>query len=363
MRPLASWFGVSLLFLAGACGRSARPDAPASAESAQATTPVAAVHTAQIRLATIPEYLELPAHLEPDPTRVVRVFAPAGGRITELRVAAWGHVEKGELLALVESSDVARAAADLRKALADYQVKQATVTRTEALFAHGAIAAKDLQQAQADVQAAQAEVDATRSTLRVLGVDPDHPFDALRVIAPRSGVVLDVGVSMGEFSKSLDAPQPLCTIADLRTVWAIGEMYERDLAAVRSGQPAEVTLSAYPGQRWSGRIAALSSSLDPTTRTLRVRVVLENADERLKPAMFGAIRVLQSTASGILVPSVAVIRQGSDTFVFVQRSTGGFERRTVSLGRLVADSAEITAGLKPGETIATEGALLLRAGG
>ena len=101
--------------------------------------------------------------------------------------------------------------------------------------------------------------------------------------------------------------------------------------------------------------------MDPTTRTLKVRVVLENPHEQLKPAMFGVIRILHSSSQGILVPSSAVIREGNDSYVFLAKGNGHFERRTVRLGRSFESTVEIAAGLKAGDTIVSDGALLLRA--
>jgi cobalt-zinc-cadmium efflux system membrane fusion protein len=192
-------------------------------------------------------------------------------------------------------------------------------------------------------------------------MDPDHASTELRVVAPRSGVVLDIGAASGEYSKSLDAPQPLCTIADISTVWALGDIYERDFAGLKMGEEAQVTLDAYPDQRWPGRVGVLSDAVDPTTRTLHLRIVLPNPGGRIKPAMFGSIRVLRSSSQGIVVPASAVIREGNEAHVFISKGNGRFERRTIKLGRAMDGSIEILSGVNPGDSIVSEGALLLRA--
>jgi cobalt-zinc-cadmium efflux system membrane fusion protein len=340
-----------------------QPSAPASdGASAEYVAPDAkGVKTMTVSKTAIPEYLDLPAHIEADPTRVVHVFAPAGGRITEMRVRPWDHVVQGQTLAMLESSDLARAVADYHKALADNQVKQKTLSRSQDLFEHHAVAEKDFQQAQGDAQMSQAEVQAAREQVQVFGMDPDRASTQLLVKAPRSGVVLDVGASSGEFSQALAAAAPLCTIADITTVWAVGDIYEKDLAIAKSGQAAQVTLNAYPDQQWSGRVGVVSSAVDPTTRTLHVRVVLPNADLRIKPAMFGAIRLLRSSTQGILVPSTSVVREGNEAYVYVSRGNGRFVRRDVKLGRAVDGTLEILSGVNEGDTIVSEGALFLRA--
>jgi membrane fusion protein, heavy metal efflux system len=356
----------SLIVLTG-CGTTATQQAPANSQSdgGQDTEYIASdargIQTMTVQSSSIPDYMELPAHIDPDPTRVVHVYPPAGGRIVELEVRPWDRVEKGQMLATLESGDLSRAVADYHKALVDSQVKDESLKRSEDLLAHHAIAVKDYQEAQAEAQSARAELEATREQIRVFGMDPDHASSQLRLTAPRSGVILDVGAAPGEFSNALSAPQPLCTIADLSTVWAVGDIYEKDLRAIKAGDPALVTLNAYPDQHWSGRVSVVSDAVDPNTRTLHVRVTLPNPGTKLKPAMFGSIRLLRSSAEGILVPAAAVIREGTAAYVYVGEGNGRYRRHDVSLGRTVGDSLELTSGVKPGDTIITQGALLLRA--
>jgi len=351
------------------CGGASNPSdqtKAASSDSSKGGNYVASdakgIQTMTVKTSSVPDYLELAAHIEADPTRVVHVFAPAGGRITELKVRPWERVDKGQTLALLQSSDLARAMADYQRAVADNEVKQKQLVRSQDLLAHRAIAEKDFQQAQADAQSAKAALDAAREQILVLGMDPDKAGSQLRVTAPRSGVVLDVNAAQGEFSKSLDAPMPLCTIADITTVWALGDVFEKDLSAVKSGQQATVTLNAYPTESWKGQISVVSDTVDPVTRTLHVRVILPNANMHIKPAMFGSIRILRSNSQGILVPASAVIREGNEAYIFVDQGNGKYERRNVKLARSFDGSLEITSGIAAGDKIVSEGGLLLREG-
>jgi membrane fusion protein, heavy metal efflux system len=318
------------------------------------------VRTIVVQKSTIPDYLELPAHIEPDPTSVVHVYPPAGGRIVALKVRPWDHVAKGQTLATLESGDLARAVADYHKAISDDRVKQQQLNRAQDLLDHGAIAERDYQQAQADAQASQAELATAREQIRVYGMDPDHAATELSIVAPRAGVILDVAAATGEYSKSLDAPAPLCTIADISSIWAIGDIYEKDLAAAKTGQPADVTLNAYPDRHWSGSVGVVSGAVDPATRTLHVRVVLANPGELMKPEMFGSIRLLRSSSPGIFVPATAVVREGNDASVFVATGDRRFTRRSVTIGRTSDTSLEILNGLNPGDTIVSDNPLLLR---
>jgi cobalt-zinc-cadmium efflux system membrane fusion protein len=362
--------GLIAAFLAAGCGGSGGTGAQSQTGSGAADSggggeyvapDARGIETVTVKDSPIPEYLELPAHIDADPTRVVHVYPPATGRIIEMKVRPWDHVAKGQTLALIESGDLARNVADYHKAQADNQVKQDALARARDLYDHHAIAEKDLQQAQGDAQMAAAELASTRDQIRELGMDPDRATNQLNIVAPQSGVILDVGASPGEYSNALAAPTPLCTIADISTVWAVGDIYEKDLAAAKTGQEAQVTLDAYPGQTWAGRVSDVSDAVDAATRALQVRVVLENPKGELKPSLFGAIRLLRSSAPGILLPSAAVIREGNDAYVFVGTGNNRYERRNVTLGRTVDGSLEIVSGINPGDTVVSEGALLLRA--
>jgi cobalt-zinc-cadmium efflux system membrane fusion protein len=369
MKSVVLLFAMAGAAFSAGCGGAHQPADAAQSGSHSATAPsnevvasdARGIQTMTVRPAAIPEYLELPAHIEADPTRVVHVFTPAGGRIIEMKVRPWDRVQKGQSLAKLDSSDLSRAIADFQKARVDNAVKQKAFTRAEDLLAHHAIAEKDFQQAQGDAQMAQAEEDTARTRIRVLGADPDHASNELQVLAPRGGIVIDTGAATGEFSKSLDAPAPLCTIADISSVWAVGEIYEKDFVIAKSGQSAEVSLNAYPDKHWPGRVSVISGAVDPNTRTLRVRVVLANPDGLLKPSMFGTVRILRSSSQGIVVPSTAVIREGTDSYVFVAQTPNHYVRRAVSLGRAFDSSLEIVNGLTPGDKVVSEGALLLRA--
>lgn len=365
----------TLLAALFAAGCSSAPSTPPAGETQAAQTSSAqtdgqyvaadakGVRTIVVQKSAIPDYLELPAHIEPDPTSVVHVYPPAGGRITALKIRPWDHVAKGQALATLESGDLSRAVADYHKALSDDRVKQQQLARAQDLLDHGAIAERDFQQAQADAQASQAELATAREQIRVYGMDPDHAATELSIVAPRAGVILDVAAATGEYSKSLDAPAPLCTIADISSIWAIGDMYEKDLAAAKTGQPADVTLNAYPDRHWTGSVGVVSGAVDPVTRTLHVRVVLANPGELIKPEMFGSIRLLRASSPGIFVPASAVVREGNDAYVFVATGDRRFTRRSVTIGRTSDASLEILNGLNPGDTIVSDNPLLLRSAG
>ncbi len=306
-----------VLILAGVmAGCGAAPPAPEPAAppaGAEGTVYVPSdprgIRTAPAELKQIPVTLELAGRIEPDPTTVTPVFPPVGGRVIRVEVRPGEAVERGQVLAVLESSDVTSARMDYRHAVADAEVKGKQRERAADLLAKGALAEKDAQQAVADASMADAEVTRALDRLRVLDVDPAGTTNEFKLLAPHAGVVLDVGAAQGEFSKSLDAPRALCTLADLNSVWVVGDIYEKDIAGLQVGQQAIVAVSAYGSKKWNGRVAAIADALDPVTRTLSLRVVLPNPGRALKPEMFATISLVRSVNPAILIPASAVIRE------------------------------------------------------
>lgn len=347
------------------CGKSAA-NSPASQPEKSSTAGIyiagdaKGIRTTVVKSQPIPDYLEIPGLVVPDPTRVVHVSPAAGGRLVEMRVRPWDRVKRGEILAVMESSDASRAVADYQKAHLDAQLKKKALDRTVDLYSHHAVSQKDMESAQADSLSAAQEEKSALDALHLLGASPDGTPNQLTVTAPRDGVVLDVGAATGELSKALDAPQPLCTIAELNSIWIEGNVYEKDLSAVKQGSAAEVTLNSYPGEKWQGRVTVISDAVDPATRTLKVRIVLPNPQLRLKPQMFATVRLVRSTSPGLLIPASAVLREGTDSYVYISASEGRFQRRSVTLGRIAGENVEVTSGLSAGDVIISEGALLLR---
>ncbi len=367
MRILTLLAGLMLALALGACSSSTSQKPPAAAAPAPSSLDVvlssdsSAIRTVAVEVRPIADVLQVPARIQPDPARVIRVFAPVGGRLLSLDVRPGDHVAKGQPLALLDSSEVSSARADYQKARADAELKERALRRASMLYENKVLSEKDFQQAQADAASSEAELHRTLDRLRVLGVDAEGSSSQFKVLAPRAGVVLDIGAAAGEFSKSLDAPQALCTLADLSSIWVVGDLLERDVAGLKRGLSAEVRVTAYPSEKWTGRITTISDVLDPLTHTVKLRVVLPNSAGRLKPEMFAVIRLPRASLPGLILPAAAVVREAEKSFVYVQKSAGHFERREVSLGRTTDGEVEITSGLKAGEQVVAEGALLLRA--
>jgi len=324
--------------------------------------PAPAVQYVSVESRTIHEGVDLSGKIQADPTKVVRIYPPASGRVISIDVKPGDHVQRGEELAVLQSTDIGSARADYDKAKIEADRTARARDREKSLYDHGAAAEKDYIEAQAAAQSAQAELERAQQHLTLLNLSPQGTSDRVPLASPISGAVLDVSAAPGEFSKSLESANPLLTIANLENVWAVADVFEKDVSKLGVGKPVTVSAAAYPGRSWSGKIGAISDALDPTTRTLKVRVVLPNGSRELKPEMFCSVHVDTSNRQAILVPASAIIHEGDRSTVFVQKN-GKPELQNVTVGSTFGSQVEVLNGLQPGDRVAAQGAELLKGAG
>ena len=302
--------------------------------------------------------LEAPAELEADPARLARVTAPLQGRIVQLFVRFGDPVQKGQPLFELDSPDLVSAQTDSLRARSALAQAERTLARQQDLRQAGIGAVREVEQAQTDRDLAKSELERSTLRLRLLGIDPGALGRPLTVRAPVSGRVVEYKVAPGEYKS--DLAEPLMTIADLSVVWATASVQEKDIRRVQSGEDAVVTLVAYPGERWTGKVLFVGDLLKPETRTIPVRIALANEARRLRPGMFGSVRFTENAAIELVVPLAAVVLLGDANFVFVEISPWLFERRRVTLGAQVEGLLLISEGLRLGERIVSENAVLLQ---
>jgi cobalt-zinc-cadmium efflux system membrane fusion protein len=335
------------------CGKKSNP---AGGEVSQAQV----IETTVVHHQQMASQLVLPARIVANPTQTVHIYPLISGRILSLRILPGQQVHKGEKIGTLQSSDAGQARADFEKAKIEAGRADLQLARAKELLAHGVMAQRDYDDLKALDETDHAELERARQALQVLGFNENSTSDIIPISAPISGVVLDVGTGPGELQRSLDNATPIANIANIDPVWVVGELYPRDQAAVRVGQPAYITVTGYPGLVLHGTVDNISDALDPVTLTLKVRVALPNPGYRLKPDMYANMTLTSRTRDVIVVPSTAVIRNGSEVFVFVETATGKYVRRDVTLGGTRADNDETTQGLNDGDKVVITGAELLR---
>jgi len=371
-------FTVGLMFVAAvlsapACGHSDAATAAADGEAIQTKTlegPVsldpkmlAAIRIEAVVEREIADVFAVAGKVQFDEERVARIVVPLGGQVIDLRVKVGDAVRRGDALCAINSREAAASVGEYIEARKDVELAEKTAAMTEDLFAHEAASRIAMQQAQSDLAKARSRAARTEESLRVLGLNPRDDLaefnGRLPITAPLTGIVIDRRVTAGQFVQSDGTP--IMTIADLSTVWVIGDVFERDLQRVSPGQTASITTAAYPGETFHGRVNYISDSIDAATRTAKVRVSVANPGGRLKPEMFASVSLdLEAHNRVMLVPADAVFTEDGRAFVYTEVGSGTFARRAVDVSQSEGPLRRVLAGLRPGDRVVVDGALLLR---
>lgn len=322
----------------------------------------AGIKMATVTMKSLPITVDLTGEIMADPDRSAHITARVPGRVVEVRFKEGDHVQAGAVLAVLESTDLARIRADLRATTARAQAAQQNAKRLEALGRSGLAAGQEVAAARAEADALGAEATAAQRTLSLAGTQSDDPTVArLEVRTPISGVILSRDAVRGQ---TVDAGYVLAKIADLEVAYFVGRLFEKNLARVRVGEQAEVRLNAYPREVFLGTVERIGQQLDLAARTVIARIAIKNREEKLKVGLFGKARVTtpdeSAPAPQLVVPLSAVVRLAEQEAVFVHLSDGPFEVHPVKLGRSAGGQVEIISGLRAGEQVVSEGTFTLK---
>lgn len=303
--------------------------------------------------------LVLPAVVEANPARLIKVAPPVAGHVTQLKVELGERVKAGQPLVVIDSPDLGTAYSDYDRAKVLLSLALKTRTRETELAKIGAAPLKDLQQAESEYATAQAEYQRATDRLKQIGVTPDasNKSEVVTVVAPMDGSVIDLSVAPGQYWN--DPTAAMMTVADLNTVWVTASVPEKDIALVSTGQAANVVLAAYPGQVLKGNVLFVSDVLDPTTRRTKVSIAFKNPDMRLRPGMFANVTFLAPAESFPVVPTSALVLKDNETQVFVETAPWTFEARDVDIAFQQGGEAVLNGGIKAGDRVVTKGGVLL----
>jgi membrane fusion protein, heavy metal efflux system len=313
-------------------------------------------HPEQFPLVAAVEYKAAPALnvtgvVQPDVARAQPVISLAAGRVLEIKAKLGDVVKKGQVLMRVRSNDVSGAYQAYRKAVNDELLARQQLQRQQILYDKGAVAKSALEQAEDSAQNAQADLEASTEQLRTLGIDKDHPSAIVDVTAPISGVITDQQVTNASGVQGLSGPNPF-TISDLSYVWIVCDVYENDLDAVRVGEFADIRLNAYPNKTFKGRVDNILPVLDPSIRTAKVRIEVQNPGEMRVGMFVTATFYGKQAETRAAVPASAILHLHDREWVYVPIGAGHFKRVEVVAGRVLPNNLqEITSGLKPGDQV------------
>ena len=365
-----------------ACSRSGAESPPAKNSQPTSTDQgitiaadspqLARIVVAPVRTERMPsDVLEAPGKVEADPNRVSKVVLPAPGRITRVMVRLGDAVGRGAPLLTIESPDIGVTLSAYRQAQARVAQAHAAQTKAEAdlvrardLFENKAVAQKEVlstqstaAQAKSDVEQAEAAVSEARKKLEIFGIRPDATDQAIVVRAPVAGKVLDLTVVAGEYRT--DTSASMMTIADLSSVYITADVPETQIRLVREGTGVDVVLTAYPGETFHAKVSRIADTVDPQTRTIKVRSSLANPSGRFRPEMFGQIHYAADFKDMPVIPPSAIVRDEERTQVYREEGRGHFRGVPIVLGARIGDSVAVIRGVQPGDRVVVDGAMLL----
>ncbi|MFL6417545.1 MAG: efflux RND transporter periplasmic adaptor subunit [Bryobacteraceae bacterium] len=306
--------------------------------------------------------LDVSARIEADATRQARVGSPVRGRITELIVFEGERVRRGQPLAVLYSTDLSDAQFAFLKAVSQQNLAERAVSRGKQLLDADVIGTAEQQRRQAELVQATAEVSSFRQQLQALGMSENSIRDLessrklnsrYEICASIDGTVLERSITVGQIVQPAEVA---FLLADLSDVWLVADIPEQNAGDIVVGKAAEAEVAAFPGESITGRLSFVSATVNPESRTVRVRMNVANPRGRYKPAMLATMRLKDKVQRERVIPVTAVVRENNRDNVFIQTAPRTFVLREVELGGEFGDVRALTAGIEPNETIVLDGA-------
>jgi cobalt-zinc-cadmium efflux system membrane fusion protein len=372
LAPAAAVLALAVMSVASCASKTdgSPPSAALTANNARLTT----AQRQHVQLYTVQpsrfhRTLETTGVVDFDNDQATSVLAPFSGPVSQLLVPLGAQVKEGTALATVDSPDFATAISTYRKALATAQTDRRLADLDKDLLAHSGVSQREEDQAQTDALGAEADRDAALRALVSLKVAPQTIRDiqagrrvsdtAAFIRSPIAGTLVERLITPGEL---LQAGTTACfTVANLSRVWVLAQLFGSDLAAVSLGDSAQV-VTGVGTNSFSGKVDNIAALVDPDTRAVQVRVVVENPGNFLKKQMY--VRVVihaRQESTGLLIPVSAVLRDDENLpFVYVAQADGSFARQHITLGYRAGDQYDIGAGVRAGDQIVVAGGIFVQ---
>jgi cobalt-zinc-cadmium efflux system membrane fusion protein len=322
------------------------------------------VNVVTVEPTKLPRVLRLSGSVAFNNFETTPVITQVGGPVARILVSPGEYVRAGQPLLYARSPDYAQTRTAYLKARDALALAEKNYSRAQDLYNHHAIAEADLLQAESARNQAQADLQAAEQAVKVLGIaNPESlvsgPGSAeIPVLAPIAGEIVERLVGPGQV---IQAGATQCfTISNMNTVWVMANVYEKDLAYVHSGDVVTIQTDAYP-TTFNGRISYIGAALDPTSRTLQVRIVTNNPGGKLKKDMYVTAFVHAGASNTLTVPDSAVLRNDENQpFVYAATGPNQFAQRLVTTGDSEDGKTQIVSGLQAGDRIAADGSLFLQ---
>lgn len=313
------------------------------------------ITTDTVKYINVENVLKLTGKVTFDEDKIVKVFPPVSGLVTELRAGIGDKVSKGQILAVIKSAEMAGVENDLNKSRSDYEIAKKNLDTEEDMYSGGLASGKELTTAREEFLKAKSELDRASKVSDILGGSMTDYY----IKSPVSGVIVDKNININMQIRA-DYNESLFTVSDLKDVWVMVNVFETDISKVKQGCNVEITTLSYPDQVIKGRVDKVYNVLDPVSKVMKARVRLENVNYQLKPEMFTNVTLNYSEDTPRLaVPSGAVIFDNSKNYVLVYKSRDNIEIREVRIYKSAKDKTYIDSGVSKGELVIVNDNLLI----
>lgn len=327
------------------------------------------IQSAAVAREALAATIDLPGEVSFDPDKAARVSAWVSGRIEALHFKEGQAVKQNDLLATIRVPELSKARAAYTASAAKAAAARSNAERLKKLAQERLAAQQEVVAAQAEAEALEADAAAAAAQLSTLGFGANDTrpggSSQLQLRAPISGDIVTRDAVIGQ---SVDPEHVIATIADMRELWFLGRVFEKNLGQIHVGARVEVQLNAYPDENFAGVLEYIGKQVDPSARTVTARIRIVNREDLLRIGLFGVARVDvgehhdgdDDHKPALVVPRSAVTQIGDQTVVFVQEPDGDFDVHAVVLGDGALGKVQVLNGLRDGERIVTHGVFTLK---
>lgn len=311
------------------------------------------------------EVLRVPGRIEADENRMARVGSPVNGRITDLQATVGQDVQRGRVLATINSTELSAAQLGYVKAQSQRELASRSAARAKQLFDADVIGSAELQRRQSELSMAEAELGAAADQLKVLGMSgaainrlaETRSINSLsQVVATVSGTIVERKVTEGQVVQPAD---PVFLVADLSSVWVVADIPEQNAGSIRIGEEVAVEIAALPGRTVNGRLTFVSPVVNPQTRTVQARLDLPNPQREYKPDMLASVLIQGKPQLRMTVPAEAVVREENRDYLFLKEGADLYRLQPVQLGIEYQGRRVVLGGVRENDIVVTGGAFHL----
>ena len=310
-----------------------------------------------VQLENVKNVIALSGKIEANEDKWVKVYPVVGGMVEEMKVQLGDHVTKGQVLAVIHSSEIADYQGQMSYAQSNIKIAEKNLSSNKEMLAAGLATEKDVVASETDLEKAKADLKRMEQTTSIYGAKNN----AIQTItAPVSGYIIEKNVT-DKMQYRVDASQPFFVIANLDEVWVMANVFESDIAKIKEGYDADIDVIAYKDKIFKGKVDRIFSILDPASRVMKVRIKIPNTENLLKPEMFAQINIKYDDGSNLMpaIPAKAIIFDKNKNFVMVYHDKCNIETREIELYETIGNTAYIKSGLKPGDQIVSSYQLML----